>query len=201
MKRVLLLVLAATAFRCDAQISDVAINAFNASYSAEKSQDYQKAIGELQGIYNESFYEANLRMGWLYYQKKDYAQSVKYYRQAVRLRPASIEALYGLVNPTAALQNWPDVFAAYQKILEIDPANSLANYRIALMYYYRKEWSSAAKHLQTVLDHYPFDYDSILLMAQVKLSEGKLSESKGYYQRALLYNPSNEAIKTVLGKL
>ena len=203
MKQVLLLFagIAITGTAAAQALSEHGLAAFSNSYSAEAGKDYSKAISALQPVYNENFYEVNLRLGWLSYENKDYDGATKYYRQAVKLRPASIEALFGLVNPDAALKNWAEVFTSYQKILTLDPQNSLANYRIALMYYYRKEFAAAEKCLQKVVDHYPFDYDSILLMAQVKLAQGKLAESKSYYQRALIYNPSNSEIKSVLSKL
>lgn len=201
MRRLLLLCLLLTPLIGKGQIPDAAISAFSASYAAEKAGDYAKAIETIQSVHRDDFYESNLRMGWLHYNKKEYTASVRYYRQAIKLRPASIEGLMGFVNPAAALQLWADVFSAYQSVLRLDPSHSLANYRIALMYYYRKEWAAASKHLQTVIEHYPFDYDSILLMAQVKLAEGKVVESKRFYERALLYNPSNDAIKKVLEKL
>lgn len=183
------------------QLSDETFAAFKASYAAELVKDYGKAISELMSAYNENFYEINLRLGWLYYQKKEYEASQKYYRQAMKIRPKSIEAMFGFIYPAAAQTAWVEVYTTYQKILSIDPNNSVANYRIALMYYYRKEFGSAEKHLEKVIEHYPFDFDSILLMAQVKLAAGKLAESKSYYQRALLYNPSNDAIKAVMSKL
>lgn len=182
-------------------VSQPVLNAFSASYTAEASKDYAKAIAALTPVYNQNSYEMNLRLGWLEYLSKDYTSSARYYRQAIKLKPSSIEAMLGLVNPLAAQQTWADVFATYQKILSIDPNHSLVNYRIALMYYYRKEFASAEKHLARVIDHYPFDYDIVLLSAQVKLALGKLGESKALYQRALLYNPNNQEIKNVLSKL
>lgn len=182
-------------------ISDATIRAFASSYTAETAKDYSKAISDLGPVYADDFYEVNLRLGWLHLQKKEYDESKKYYRQAMKVRPSSIEAAFGFVNAAAAKSEWAEVFATYQKILTLDPANSLANYRLALMYYYRKEWGSATARLQHVLEHYPFDYDSILLMAQIKLAEGKMAESRSYYQRALLYAPSNDAIRAVMSKL
>ena len=182
-------------------INSAVVAAFSASYSAETAKDYDKAISSVKSVYSENFYEANLRLGWLCYLKKDYMQAQTYYRLAMRIRPASVEAMFGFINPAAAALNWTDVFSTYQKILAIDPNSSLANYRIALMYYYRKDFASAEKHLQRIWEHYPFDYDTLLLMAQVKLAAGKLSESKQFYQRALLYNPANEEIRKVLSRL
>lgn len=201
MKFILTLSLITLSLQVQAQISDQVINAFSSSYNAETTKDYVKAINDIKGVYSDQSYEMNLRLGWLCFQKKDYNESQRYYRQAIKIKPNSIEAMFGFINPAAAAQNWSEVFSTYQKILTLDPNNSVANYRIALMYYYRKEFASAEKNLQRAIDRYPFDYDIVLLLAQVKLALGKIGESKACYQRALLYNPSNSEIKAVLQKL
>ncbi len=203
MKKVILLFSIVTiSYQSFAQeISEAVITAFSQSYTAETSKEYDKAIGYVKAVYDVNVYEMNLRLGWLYFSKKDYTQATNYYKLAMKLKPNSIEAMLGFVNAAASLQKWEEIFAVYQKILVLDPNNSLVNYRIALMYYYRKDYPNAEKHLQRVCERYPFDYDSVLLMAQVKLASGKLTESKSYYQRALLYNPSNDEIKKVLSKL
>jgi tetratricopeptide (TPR) repeat protein len=182
-------------------INDKMLSAFSASYSAEITKDYSKAIESLKSVYNENSYETNLRLGWLCYQKKDNTESERYYKQALKLKPGSVEAMFGLVSPCSAQDKWPEVLEIYQQILKIDPVNSVANYRIALMYYYKKEFARAESHLAIVVDHYPFDYDALVLMGQVKLAMGKLTESKAYYQRALLYSPSNDEIKKIISKL
>jgi len=185
------------------EISERQTSAFEASYTAEAAKDYDKAISLLKapGIYNERLYEINLRLGWLYYEKKDYSNSEVYYKVASIDNPGSIEALLGFIYPTSAVENWAAVFETYQKILTIDPNHSLVNYRIALMYFYRKDYTNTEKHLKKVLDHYPFDFDCLLLMAQTKVASGKIFEAKTYYQRAQLYSPTNEEIKKALGKL
>jgi len=187
---------------CYAQdINEKMLSAFSASYSEEITKDYTKAIESLKSVYNENSYETNLRLGWLCYLKKDYNESGRYYRQAIKLKPTSVEARLGLINPLSAQEKWAEAFLEYQDILKTDPQNSIANYRIALMYYYKKDFPHAESHLAIVIDHYPFDYDGLLLMGQVKLAMGKLTESKNYYQRALLYNPTNDEVKKIIGKL
>lgn len=184
-------------------ISEKQVAAFEASYTAETGKEYDKAISALKAsyVYNEKSYEINLRLGWLYYEKGDNANSEVFYKLACIANPASIEALLGYVYPTSAAQNWDAVFSTYQKILTLDPNHATVNYRIALMYYYRKDYVNAEKHLKKVLDHFPFDFDSLLLMAQTKVAAGKVSEAKTYYQRAQLYSPTNEEVKKALGKM
>lgn len=182
-------------------VSEQTFNAFSESYREETGKNYDKAISALKNVYIETSYETNLRLGWLYYCKKEYIQSSQYYSTAIKLQPKSIEALLGYVNPEAALQNWTHVFDTYKKILSINPHNVTANYRIALMFYYRKDYTNAQLHLQKVLDLYPFDYESMLLMAQTKVAAGKISEAKSWYEKVVLYNPSDTSIRNYLKKL
>jgi len=182
-------------------ISDQVINAFSTSYASESVKDYDKAIKDIKQVYSDKSYEINLRLGWLYYEDKNYDQSILYYKQAIKLKPSSVEAMLGYAYPASAIQKWDELFAMYQKALTIDPNNATVNYRLALMFYYKKEFGNAEKQLARNLEHFPFDYDNTLLMAQVKLAMGKISDSKHYYQKALLYNPSNDEIKKVLSKL
>jgi tetratricopeptide (TPR) repeat protein len=185
------------------EISEQQTTAFETSYTAEATKNYDNAIAVLKapGIYNERSYETNLRLGWLYYEKADNANAQVYYKLACIANANSIEALLGYVYPLVAVQNWAAVFETYQKILTLDPNHSLVNYRIALMYFYKKDYANTEKHVKKVLDHYPFDYDCLVLMAQTKVATGKLSEAKTCYLHAQLYNPTNEDIKKALSKL
>lgn len=201
-RKSLIVIAIALSFQTQAQnVSDALVIAFTESYKQEAAKDYDKAIKALKVNGSDNLYEANARLGWLYYSKKDYMQSSKAYQAAMNLKPKSVEAALGYVNAEAALQNWDNVFEAYKKILGIDPNNTTANYRIALMYFYRKDYVNAQIHLNRVLDLYPFDYDSMLLMAQTKAAAGKLTEAKAWYEKVLLYNPSDNSIKKVLSKL
>lgn len=182
-------------------VSESLIQAFSDSYKKEAAKEYEAAINALKPSYSEQSYEINLRLGWLCYSKKDYASATKYYETAIRLQPRSIEALLGYINPLAAVENWNKVFETYQKILSLDPNHAVANYRIALMYYYRKDFGNAQAHLQKVLDLYPFDYDSMLLMAQAKVAAGKITDAKMWYEKVLLYNPSDSSVRNYLKKL
>ena len=201
-RKSLIVIVIAFSFQTQAQnLNDALVNAFTESYKQETSKDYDKAIKALKVSNAENLYEANARLGWLYYSKKDYMQSSRAYQSAMNLKPKSVEAALGYVNAEAALQNWDNVFETYKKILSNDPNNTTVNYRLALMYFYRKDYVNAQIHLNRVLDLYPFDYDSMLLMAQTKAATGKLNEAKTWYEKVLLYNPSDNSIKKVLSKM
>ena len=165
--------------------------AFSKSYTYEYDAKYDKAIEELQNIVVKS-YQVNLRMGWLYYLKKEYSKSENFYRKAVEQEPLSLEARYGLVLPLAAISNWNNVLVSYLEIIKIDPLNSTANYRIASIYFNRKEYTIAQTYLNKILKLYPFDYDLNLLAGKIAAAQSKTADAKKYFTRALEYNPQSE---------
>ena len=202
MKRTTLLFVVAMAITLLSKAQDDKIlAAFSSSYLGESNKEYLASIITLENIYDANSYPINLRLGWLNYLKKDYAKSQSYYKKAMILEPRSIEARFGYVNPTAALQGWDDVLKTYMDILAIDANNTVVNYRVGYIYYYRKNYDEAEKYVRKVLELYPFDYDSNALLGAIFVGQGKIIEAKKYYKIALVYNPKSKEILEVLKKL
>ncbi|MBC7382489.1 MAG: hypothetical protein H7296_05760 [Bacteroidia bacterium] len=174
--------------------------AFSKSYSFEYETQYSKAINVLLELNMES-YQIDLRLGWLNYLNKDYTKSESYYRKAVALEPGSIEARFGLVLPLASLGNWNNVLATYLEVLKQDANNSIANYRVATIYYNRKDYNNSALYINRVLKLYPFDYDGNLLNGKILIAQGKNIDAKKYLNKALEYNPLSEEVKVLMKKL
>ena len=177
------------------------ITAFSESYTNETNQEYQKAIDSMLGVYTADSYSINFRLGWLYYLNGDLNKSKTYYQNAINLNKNSIEARLGLVYPVYAMQNTNEVIQIYKDILLLDTHNSTANYRLASIYYARKNWIEAEKHLLIVLGYYPFDYDTNLLLGYTYVKMGKLIEAKKVLNTALEYNPSSNEVITLLESL
>lgn len=165
--------------------------AFSKSYAFEYNIEYSKAINALVELNTDS-YPVDFRLGWLYYLNKDYIKSEQFYKKAIAREPLSIEARFGLVLPMSALGDWSNVLNVYLEILKIDPNNSVANYRTALIYFNRKDYINSAKYLTKVIKLYPFDYDGNLLYAKIKLAENKSNEAALYLEKAIQYNPQSE---------
>lgn len=165
--------------------------AFNESYTQEYNKQYAEAITTLTKVYDEHSYELNLRIGWLYYLKKDYPQSQSYYQKAVSLRPYAVEAKFGLVQPLSALQSLDKVLQLYDDILKIDPQNTKANYWAGVIYYNRRKYEQAAKLFEKVVNLYPFDYDSNHMLAWTYLNLGRSNDAKILFNKALLIKPGD----------
>lgn len=174
---------------------------FADSYQYEYVMDYGLAIESCKKTYLEQSYEANLRLGWLYYLSKDFLVSQAYYKKAIALRPRSIEARFGYVYPTGDLGNWDEVAGVYHDILAIDAQNSTANYRLGLIHYNKGEFAKATKFLEIVEEMYPFSYNGVSLLAWTYLRLEKMQEAKVLFERALLISPGDTSATEGLGMI
>ena len=174
-----------------AQSFDKQRTAFRNSYTQENSGDYQGAVNSVKSVYDDASYEINLRLGWLSFKSGDFKQSEAYYRKAVSLRPYGIEARLGLVFPLTSMGNWTLVNSVYEEILAIDDKNSIANYRYGIVAYGRQDYVKADKLFSKVVNIYPFDYDSLVMLAWTKLKLGNTLEAKALFQKVLLYSPDD----------
>jgi len=167
--------------------------AFSKSYESEQARKYSQAINDLKPIYKADSYFVNIRMGWLYYMSKQFTESIKYYNVAIALKPYAIEARFGCVKPLSALESWNNVRAHYLQILKIDPQNTVANYWLGVIYYNRKDYGNAMKNFEKVVNLYPLDYDSIVMLAWTKLNVGKTAEAKVLFNQALVIRPGDSS--------
>ncbi len=177
------------------------IAAFKSSYVLESKGQYKKAVDVVKGVYSENSYEINMRLAWLSYQSGLFTQSAAYYQKAIKLMPYSEEAKFGLIYPKAALAKWKEIETIYLSILKISPNNTIANYRLGLIYYGRKNYVAAYKLFKKVVDLYPFKYDALLMYAWTNLQLGKSSAAKILFNKVLLLSPSdksaNEGLKLI----
>ena len=165
--------------------------AFEDSYKLEKEAEYKKAADKLKGVYQADSYEINLRLGWLNYQAGLFTESISHYQRAVDLLPMSHEAKFGLVLPLAAMGKWDEVAVIYKKILETSPNNTIANYRLGLIFYGKEDYLKAYEKFKKVVDLYPFDYDGLIMYAWTNLKLGKNREASILFNKVIMYNPGD----------
>ncbi len=165
--------------------------AFARSYEMEKNKDYIAAVEELKKVYDSSSYEVNLRLGWLHYNAGLFGESITWYTKAHELKPYSEEARIGLILPNAALGRWDEVVAIYDEILEIHPNNTLAMYRLGMIFYEQKKYDKALPLFQKVVELYPFDYEGLLMLAWTYYFTGNYNQAKILFNKVKLYNPGD----------
>lgn len=195
----LISILILTTFISFAQDNSKLVAAFSYSYDKEKLGKFNEAASALKVYYDASSYEMNLRLGWLNYLQGQFTVSLGYYNKAIELMPYAIEPRLGLVLPASSLGNWDEVVAQYNKILTIDPNNTVSLYRMGLISYDRKDYQQAYKQFEKVVNLYPFDYQSLIMLAWTNYRLGKTREAKILFYKALLYYPEDASAKEGLG--
>lgn len=173
--------------------------AFSESYSKEKAGKYGDAVSALKAYYDPASYEINLRLGWLTYLQGQFTESLGYYNKAIELMPYAIEPRLGVVLPASSMGNWDVVITHYNKILSIDPNNTVTLYRLGLISYDRKDYKQAYQHFEKVVNLYPFDYQSMLMLAWTDYRLGKTREAKVLFNKVLLYSPGDTSALEGLG--
>lgn len=202
MERIVTIILLITYFAITnalAQDKASPVKAFSESYTHEKSGDYTKAIESIKKVYATDSYEMNIRLGWLYYEAKNYKESMVYYNRAIQLMPLSIEAKLGYAYPAYAVGNKDAVITKYKEILTIDPNNYYGNYRLGLLYYEKNDFANAHKHFEKIINLYPFDYDAIIMSGWTYYRLNKLREAKVLFNKALLNKPNDASALEGLG--
>lgn len=187
---VVLLLISFTAF---SQSMDALQSAFSKSYEAETAKNYTTAINELKPVYDAGNYIVNIRLGWLSYLAKQYTESIRYYEKSIALKPYAIEARFGCVKPLSALEDWEEVKKQYLEIVTIDPQNTVASYWLGVIYYNRKDFNNATRLFEKIVNLYPLDYDSLIMLAWSKLNSSKPSEAKVLFQQALIIRPNDSS--------
>ncbi len=166
---------------------------FYKSYEYEHNSKFTLAISVLSNMYNPNDYFINIRLGWLNYLAKNYAESIRFYSKAIALKPYAIEARFGYIKPLSAIEKWDIVKQQYLEILKIDPQNTLANYWLGVIYYNRKSFTNAVKLFEKVVNLYPLDYDSVIMLGWTKLQLGNLPEAKLLFLHALTLRPDDSS--------
>lgn len=199
LKNTLLAVMISASMGIEAQETTNHVTNFSNSYKLEYNRDYVKAAAEIKKIYDEDNYEQNLRLGWLDYLAGFYKESAEYYKRAMTILPLSIEARLGYAAPLYAMGNTDAVIDVYKEILKIDSENYYGNYRIGVVYYELARYAEGQKHFEKLLNHYPFEYDVIIMSAWNFYRLGKLREAKVLFNKALLNRPGDSSALEGLG--
>lgn len=176
---------------CDAQ-NDQGINAaFAASYKSEAAGNYSAGVSELKAIYKPDNYNLNARLGWLLFLSKQYTESVTYYDRAIKLKPYVLEARFGMIKALNSLESWDKVKEQYEAILKIDDQNTTALYWLGVLLYNRKDYNAAARNFERIVNLYPMDYGSVIMLAWAKYYQGKSPDARILFNQALLLSPND----------
>ena len=190
-------IFSSTAFALDNEnIQD----AYYKSYIYEQLQDNNKAIDALTvvaQIYPEG-YTVNLRLGWLYYLNKNYANSLHHYSQAMKAFPNSIEAKLGYTYPLLAQDKYDQVESIVNKVLQADYYNYFGN--LTMVYVLRKQekYDLAESICKKMLTLFPTNTSFLVELALAVEERGDEAVASGIFGDVLILDPENPTAKSYL---
>jgi len=175
--------------------------AFASSYKSEQNGNYTLSVSEIKAVYQADNYSINARLGWLNFLAKQYTESVNYYDKAIKLKPYAIEVRFGMIKALDALSGWDKVKEQYEAILKIDSQNTTSLYWLGVLLYNRKDYENAAKNFEKIVNLYPMDYGSVIMLAWTRLYQGKKADAIVLFNQALLLSPNDSSALAGLNQL
>jgi tetratricopeptide (TPR) repeat protein len=197
----LLILSAVSAVNLNGQSNSKIQAAFASSYKSEQSGNYVLSVSEIKTVYQADNYSINARLGWLLFLAKQYTESVIYYEKAIKLKPYAIEVRFGLIKALDALASWDKVKEQYEAILRIDPMNTTSLYWLGVLLYNRKDFDNAGRYFEKIVNLYPMDYGSVIMLAWTRLFQGKKTDAKVLFSQALLLSPEDASAISGLNQL
>jgi tetratricopeptide (TPR) repeat protein len=122
-----------------------------------KSGDLNNAEKRLKTAYVSAPSNADLNflLGYLYFQKNDYAQAGTYLGRAANLNPHSAQTLTLLGRTKLALQNYPEAQSALEQAILVDSEEWLPHDLLATTYLHQREYSKASDEAKIALAKSP----------------------------------------------
>lgn len=183
------------------QAENKILTAFAGSYKSEQTGNYAAAVSEVKAVYQADNYSVNARLGWLLFLAKQYTESANYYDKAIKLKPYAIEVKFGMIKALNALESWDKVKEQYEAILKIDDQNTTSLYWLGVLLYNRKDYDNAARNFEKIVNLYPMDYGSVIMLAWTKLYQGKTADAKLLFNQALLLSPDDASAISGLNQI
>ena len=180
-----------------AQAITTELETFKKSIVEENKLNYGKAVELMESIYtkHKDDYLINFRLGWLKFQSKQYAESVKYYNKAINISENSVEALLAITYPLDKLSKWDELIDTYDSILEQDEKNYAATKQLGIIYFNGKNYRKSKGYFEDLLVNYPSDYYANIYLGWNYLNLGSKSKAENYFSTVLLFYPNDESAK------
>ena len=123
------------------------------------------------------------------------------YDKAINLKPYAIEARFGMIKALNELKSWDKVKEQYEAILKIDDQNTTSLYWLGVLLYNRKDYDNAAKNFEKIVNLYPMDYGSVIMLAWARLYQGKTGDAKVLFNQAILLSPNDPSATAGLNQI
>jgi tetratricopeptide (TPR) repeat protein len=110
------------------------------------------------------------------------------------VQPAGPDDLQ-LAEQSEDAQNYPDAIAHYRAFVKKNPDNFDAEYRLARVLGWNKEYAESESLFRQLVAKYPESTDNLLGLARVLNWQEKYAEALSYYEKAAKVHPDDAALR------
>jgi tetratricopeptide (TPR) repeat protein len=137
--------------------------------------------------------QAQMALGDLYEQQRNFEKSIACFARAVALRPDLARAHNGLGAQYQLSGRIDEAIAEYKKAVACDPFQEHSHLNLATIYLQQKDWKAAESVSRTALAINPAIAEAWHNLAQCVAAQSKLQEAAWYAAESLRLQP-NEAV-------
>jgi serine/threonine-protein kinase len=131
----------------------------------------------------------------------DWAGAEAEFQKAIQLNPHYAAARHWFGIACLAPQGRLDEAIQQMEIaLELDPVSQIVSRDLAVLYFFRRNYSAAKDQAQLTIDQEPYFYGAYWIMGLVKEQEGEFEEALACFRRALDLVPQNPRMMSALGR-
>ncbi len=160
-----------------------------------KKGDSYKAVFSFKNSLknNPDYKDAIIGLATAYYRIEVYDEAFDLFTLALKKDKNSVESYTGLGFTLAGLGRYTEALEFFEKSISLSEENLEAKYGIAYIYFMMGKKIWAKRKIESILVQNPYHYDSLLLMAEIKSSDKRLSDAKKLIEKAIDANTENPA--------
>jgi tetratricopeptide (TPR) repeat protein len=168
----------------------------------KEAGDTLKAISSMQTAVEQdnNYYNAYIQLGILCGAKHNILAE-GYYKNALRIQPASPEALYDLARFYQDIENYKDATTMYNQLLAIDPGLYDVQFNLGVIEIKLNAYDEAIKYFNTAIGIKPKDPRAYYGRGLCYQREGKVQNAAADYRYSITLDPHFELAKEGLKEM
>ncbi len=164
-----------------------AISLNKKGWDAFNKTEYDRAIFSFVNSLriNARYTDSLIGAGKSYHALGIYDRALDMFLDALRLDAGSIDALNGIGMVLTDTGRFTEAIGYFEKSYSISGDNLDSQYGLAYVYYRMGRTVWAKRKAANIFKSNPYHYQSLLLMADIKIDEGRLKEAREYVEKAI----------------
>ncbi len=138
------------------------------------------------------FFYAHKLLGFLYYNKDNYAGAINEFNTSVDLMPPSItEVGPYLISSYLSTNDVDKAISITTNLLKNDPQNEVYNFLLGTAYYMKADYPNALTYLKEAVQKDPSDFDAVLNLTECLEKANDYQNAAGYAEQLTKIAPDN----------